>query len=63
MLAAPLVLTTRSGAGRLGSPAIGLAPWTSHPSSWFALASTVAPGTACSRPCRALARILVSPVS
>jgi L-ascorbate metabolism protein UlaG (beta-lactamase superfamily) len=29
-LAAPLVLTTRSGAGRLGSPAIGLAPWTSH---------------------------------
>jgi L-ascorbate metabolism protein UlaG (beta-lactamase superfamily) len=29
-LAAPLVLTTRSGAGRLGPPAIGLAPWTSH---------------------------------
>jgi L-ascorbate metabolism protein UlaG (beta-lactamase superfamily) len=29
-LAAPLVLTTRSGASRLGSPAIGLAPWTSH---------------------------------
>ena len=29
-LAAPLVLTTRSGAGRLGSPATGLAPWTSH---------------------------------
>jgi L-ascorbate metabolism protein UlaG (beta-lactamase superfamily) len=29
-LAAPLVLTTRSGAGRLGQPAIGLAPWTSH---------------------------------
>jgi L-ascorbate metabolism protein UlaG (beta-lactamase superfamily) len=29
-LAAPLVLTTRSGAGRLGDPAIGLAPWTSH---------------------------------
>jgi L-ascorbate metabolism protein UlaG (beta-lactamase superfamily) len=29
-LAAPLVLTTRSAAGRLGSPAIGLAPWTSH---------------------------------
>jgi L-ascorbate metabolism protein UlaG (beta-lactamase superfamily) len=29
-LAAPLVLTTRSGAGRLGHPAIGLAPWTSH---------------------------------
>jgi L-ascorbate metabolism protein UlaG (beta-lactamase superfamily) len=29
-LAAPLVLTTRSGAGRLGPPATGLAPWTSH---------------------------------
>ncbi len=29
-LAAPLVLTTRSGAGRLGPAAIGLAPWTSH---------------------------------
>lgn len=29
-LAAPVVLTTRSGAGRLGQPAIGLAPWTSH---------------------------------
>jgi L-ascorbate metabolism protein UlaG (beta-lactamase superfamily) len=29
-LAAPLVLTTRSGASRLGSPAIGLAHWTSH---------------------------------
>ena len=29
-LAAPLVLTTRSGAGRLGLPAVGLAPWTSH---------------------------------
>ena len=29
-LAAPLVLTTRGGAGRLGHPAIGLAPWTSH---------------------------------
>ena len=29
-LAAPLVLTTRSGAGRLGRPAVGLAPWTSH---------------------------------
>jgi L-ascorbate metabolism protein UlaG (beta-lactamase superfamily) len=29
-LAAPLVLTTRSGAGRLGQPAVGLAPWTSH---------------------------------
>jgi L-ascorbate metabolism protein UlaG (beta-lactamase superfamily) len=29
-LAAPLVLTTRSGASRLGHPAIGLAPWTSH---------------------------------
>jgi L-ascorbate metabolism protein UlaG (beta-lactamase superfamily) len=29
-LAAPLVLTTRSGAGRLGPPAIGLVPWTSH---------------------------------
>ena len=25
-LAAPLVLTTRSGAGRLGPPAVGLAP-------------------------------------
>jgi L-ascorbate metabolism protein UlaG (beta-lactamase superfamily) len=29
-LAAPLVLTTRSGAGRLGEPVIGLAAWTSH---------------------------------
>lgn len=29
-LAAPLVLTTRSGAERLGQPAIGLAPWTGH---------------------------------
>jgi L-ascorbate metabolism protein UlaG (beta-lactamase superfamily) len=29
-LAAPLVLTTRGAAGRLGQPAIGLAPWTSH---------------------------------
>ena len=29
-LAAPLVLTTRSGARRLGQPAIGLALWTSH---------------------------------
>jgi L-ascorbate metabolism protein UlaG (beta-lactamase superfamily) len=29
-LAAPLVLTTRSGATRLGQRAIGLAPWTSH---------------------------------
>jgi L-ascorbate metabolism protein UlaG (beta-lactamase superfamily) len=29
-LAAPLVLTTRSGSSRLGPPAIGLAPWTSH---------------------------------
>ena len=29
-LAAPLVLTTRSGAGRLGHPAVGLDPWTSH---------------------------------
>ena len=29
-LAAPLVLTTRSGAGRLGPPAVGLGPWTSH---------------------------------
>jgi L-ascorbate metabolism protein UlaG (beta-lactamase superfamily) len=29
-LAAPLVLTTVSGAGRLGPPAIGLAPWVSH---------------------------------
>jgi L-ascorbate metabolism protein UlaG (beta-lactamase superfamily) len=29
-LAAPLVLTTGSGAGRLGHRAIGLAPWTSH---------------------------------
>ena len=29
-LAAPLVLTTRSGARRLGPPATGLAPWTSH---------------------------------
>jgi L-ascorbate metabolism protein UlaG (beta-lactamase superfamily) len=27
---APLVLTTRSGAGRLGQPAVSLAPWTSH---------------------------------
>jgi L-ascorbate metabolism protein UlaG (beta-lactamase superfamily) len=29
-LAAPLVLTTRGGAGRLGHPAVGLAPWTSR---------------------------------
>ncbi|MBV9794460.1 MAG: MBL fold metallo-hydrolase [Actinobacteria bacterium] len=29
-LAAPLLLTTGSGAGRLGGPAVGLAPWTSH---------------------------------
>ena len=29
-LAARLVLTTTSGAGRLSGPAIGLAPWTSH---------------------------------
>jgi L-ascorbate metabolism protein UlaG (beta-lactamase superfamily) len=29
-LAAPLLLTTRSGAGRLGHPAVGLAPWTSR---------------------------------
>jgi L-ascorbate metabolism protein UlaG (beta-lactamase superfamily) len=29
-LAAPLVLTTGSGAKRLGQPAIGLPPWTSH---------------------------------
>jgi len=29
-LAAPQVLTTRSGASRLEQPAIGLAPWTSH---------------------------------
>jgi L-ascorbate metabolism protein UlaG (beta-lactamase superfamily) len=29
-LAAGLVLTTTSGAGRLGGPATGLAPWTSH---------------------------------
>ena len=29
-LAAPLVLTTGSGASRLGPRAIGLAPWTSH---------------------------------
>lgn len=29
-LAAPLALTTTSGAGRLAGPAIGLAPWTSH---------------------------------
>ena len=29
-LAAPLVLTTRSGARRLGRPAVSLAPWTSH---------------------------------
>ena len=29
-LAGPLVLTTRGGARRLGQPAIGLAPWTSH---------------------------------
>jgi L-ascorbate metabolism protein UlaG (beta-lactamase superfamily) len=29
-LAAPLVLTTSSGAGRLGHPAVGLAAWTSH---------------------------------
>jgi L-ascorbate metabolism protein UlaG (beta-lactamase superfamily) len=29
-LAAPLLLTTTSGAGRLGHPAVGLAPWTRH---------------------------------
>ena len=29
-LAAPLVLTTRSGARHLGPPAVALAPWTSH---------------------------------
>ena len=29
-LAAPLVLTTRSGAGRLDRQATGLTPWTSH---------------------------------
>jgi L-ascorbate metabolism protein UlaG (beta-lactamase superfamily) len=29
-LAAPLVLTTRSGAGRLGPPAVGLEPWAGH---------------------------------
>jgi L-ascorbate metabolism protein UlaG (beta-lactamase superfamily) len=29
-LAAPLILTTRSGAGRLGQPAVGLTPWTSR---------------------------------
>jgi L-ascorbate metabolism protein UlaG (beta-lactamase superfamily) len=29
-LAGPLLLTTSSGAGRLGSPAVGLAPWTSQ---------------------------------
>ena len=29
-LAVPLVLTTYSGAGRLGRPAVSLAPWTSH---------------------------------
>jgi L-ascorbate metabolism protein UlaG (beta-lactamase superfamily) len=29
-LAAPLVLTTGSGAKRLGPPAVALAPWTSH---------------------------------
>lgn len=29
-LSAPVLLTTRSGAGRLGPPAVGLAPWTSH---------------------------------
>jgi L-ascorbate metabolism protein UlaG (beta-lactamase superfamily) len=29
-LAAPAVLTTRSGAARLGPRAVGLAPWTSH---------------------------------
>jgi L-ascorbate metabolism protein UlaG (beta-lactamase superfamily) len=29
-LSSPLVLTTRGGAGRLGGPAVGLAPWTSH---------------------------------
>jgi hypothetical protein len=28
--AVDLVLTTRSGAGRLGHPAVGLAPWTSR---------------------------------
>ena len=29
-LASPLVLTTPGGASRLGPPAIGVAPWTSH---------------------------------
>jgi L-ascorbate metabolism protein UlaG (beta-lactamase superfamily) len=29
-LASPLLLTTTSGAGRLGPPAVGLAPWSSH---------------------------------
>jgi L-ascorbate metabolism protein UlaG (beta-lactamase superfamily) len=29
-LAAPLLLTTSSGAGRLGHPAVALPPWTSH---------------------------------
>jgi L-ascorbate metabolism protein UlaG (beta-lactamase superfamily) len=29
-LAGPLVLTTRGGAGRLGGPTVGLAPWSSH---------------------------------
>jgi L-ascorbate metabolism protein UlaG (beta-lactamase superfamily) len=29
-LAAPLLLTTTSGAGRLGHPAVALRPWTSH---------------------------------
>jgi L-ascorbate metabolism protein UlaG (beta-lactamase superfamily) len=29
-LAAPLLLTTTSGSGRLGHPAVGLPPWTSH---------------------------------
>jgi L-ascorbate metabolism protein UlaG (beta-lactamase superfamily) len=29
-LAAPLLLTTRSGAGRLGPPAVALPAWTSH---------------------------------
>jgi L-ascorbate metabolism protein UlaG (beta-lactamase superfamily) len=29
-LAAPLLLTTSSGAGRLGHPAVGLVPWTSQ---------------------------------
>jgi L-ascorbate metabolism protein UlaG (beta-lactamase superfamily) len=29
-IAAPLLLTTPSGSGRLGHPAVGLVPWTSH---------------------------------